>query len=337
VTNGLAMAGPARPSGSIVPGVLLPEACSDTTPAATALAGVEPGLVRRRAEVGAGVVGARRHVLVGRAPRIIVGPSTRPQESAMPTAHFVWYELMTPDAPAAARFYSEVVGWKAEDSGMPGVQYTLFKVGEAQVAGLMATPAELHAAGVPAAWSGYIAVDDVDVMEARVLQAGGKVVRPADDIPGIGRFAFVADPQGSAFALFKPLRNDPPPMPPANAPGTTGWHELRAIDGPAVWDFYASLFGWTKGEALPMGELGVYQIFQIDGVPSGAVMTKEADQPAPGWRFYTCVADIHAAAERVRKLGGTVAMGPSEVPGGSWVLNARDPQGAVFALTSTPA
>ena len=251
----------------------------------------------------------------------------------MPASHFVWYELMTSDAPAAANFYAKVVGWQAEDSGVPGMAYTLFKVGDAQVAGLMATPDALQAMGVPPSWGGYIAVDDVDAMQARVLQAGGKVIRPAGEIPGVGRFAVVTDPQGAPFSLFKPNRSDPPPMPPANAPGTVGWHELRAVDGPAVWDFYASLFGWTKGEALPMGPLGTYQIFEIDGVPCGAIMTKEADQPNPAWRFYFRVADIQAAAQAVQRLGGTITMGPAEVPGGSWVLNARDPQGAVFALT----
>lgn len=255
----------------------------------------------------------------------------------MPTPHFVWYELMTPDAPAAARFYSEIVGWQAEDSGMPGVDYTLFKVGDAQVAGLMPLPAELKAIGMPPSWRGYVAVDDVDAMEARLLQAGGKALRPADDIPGVGRFASVADPQGAAFALFKPLRSEAPPMPPANAPGTTGWHELRAVDGPAAWTFYSALFGWTKGEALPMGEMGVYQIFEIDGVASGAVMTKEAHQPAPAWNFYINVADVQRAAERTRALGGTITWGPAEVPGGNWVLNGRDPQGAAFALSSLPA
>lgn len=252
----------------------------------------------------------------------------------MPASRFVWYELMTSDSAAAADFYAKVVGWKAEDAGVPGMAYTLMKVGDAQVAGAMDTPAELRASNAPSMWSGYIGVDDVDATEARVLQLGGKVLRPAGDIPGIGRFAVVADPQGAAFMLFKPLRSDPPPMPPAGAPGTVGWHELRAADGPAVWDFYATLFGWTKGEGLPMGPLGVYQLFQIDGVPSGAIMTKEADQPNPAWRFYVNVAAIDAAADRVRQLGGAISMGPAQVPGGSWVLNARDPQGAVFALTS---
>jgi predicted enzyme related to lactoylglutathione lyase len=249
----------------------------------------------------------------------------------MSASRFVWYELMTPDVRAAAAFYSEVVGWKADHSDP---QYTLLKIGDAQVAGMMETPAELKAMGVPPAWSGYVMVDDVDAAEARILQLDGKVLRPGSDIPEVGRFAVVADPQGAAFLLFKPARTDPPPMPAPDAPGTTGWHELRAIDGAAVWSFYATLFGWTKGEALDMGPLGAYQLFEIEGVPSGAIMTQEPDAPTPGWRYYFRVDAIDGAAQRLARLGGQVTMGPHQVPGGNWVLHGRDPQGALFALMS---
>ena len=252
----------------------------------------------------------------------------------MSASRFVWYELMTGDPVAASAFYASVVGWGAQDSGMPGMAYTLMTIGDAQVAGVMATPGELKAIGAPAAWSGYVAVDDVDATEARILQLGGKVLSPAQDIPEIGRFAVVADPQGASFMLFKPQRDDPPPMPAPEAPGTTGWHELRALDGPAVFAFYATLFGWTKGEGLDMGPMGVYQLFEIDGVPSGAVMTRESDAAPPAWRYYFRVAAIDAAAQRVAQQGGTVTMGPHQVPGGNWVLHGRDPQGAVFALMS---
>jgi predicted enzyme related to lactoylglutathione lyase len=252
----------------------------------------------------------------------------------MSAARFVWYELMTADASAAIAFYTEVIGWKAVDSGMPGMAYTLLKVGDAGVAGLMPTPVELQTRGTPPAWSGYVAVDDVDAMEARLLEAGGQVLRPAEDIPGVGRFAVVADPQCASFILFKPMPADAPAMPPAEAPGTIGWHELRARDGAAAFGFYAALFGWTKGEALDMGPMGTYQLFEVDGVPSGAIMNKEPDSPMPGWRYYFRVDAIDAALGRVRKLGGTVTMGPSEVPGGLWVAHALDPQGAVFALMS---
>ena len=249
----------------------------------------------------------------------------------MPASRFVWYELMTSDKAAAAAFYSEVVGWKVDRSDP---QYSLLKVGDAQVAGLMETPPELAAMGVPPAWSGYVAVDDVDATEARLLQLGGKVLRPASDIPDVGRFAVVADPQGASFLLFKPSRSEPPPMPAPPTPGTTGWHELRALDGPGVWDFYATLFGWTRGEGLDMGPLGIYQLFEVDGVPSGAIMTKEPDQPAPGWRYYFQVDAVDAAVGRLGRLGGVVTMGPHQVPGGNWIVHGRDPQGALFALMS---
>ena len=252
----------------------------------------------------------------------------------MPAACFVWYELMTTDAAAASAFYAGVVGWTVQDSGMPGVAYTLLKVGDGQVAGLMRLPPELAAIGTLPSWRGYVAVDDVDATEARLLKAGGKVVRPADDIPGVGRFASVADPQGAPFLLFKPLRADPPPRPDADAPGTVGWLELRAVDGSAAFDFYSTLFGWTKGEGLDMGPAGLYQLFDIDGVSSGGVMTRESDATPPSWNFYFRVDAIDAAAQRVARLGGAVTMGPHQVPGGDWVLHGRDPQGAVFALLS---
>ena len=255
----------------------------------------------------------------------------------MSAAHFVWYELMTGDAPAAIEFYKQAVGWGAQDAGMPDAAYTLMMVGDAQVAGVMETPPELEAMGAPPSWSGYVAVDDVDAMAARVLAAGGKVLRPPEDIPNdIGRFAVVADPQNASFVLFKPIPpEDGPILPPPEAPGTVGWPELRAVDGAAVFDFYASLFGWTRGEGMDMGPMGTYQIFEIDGVGCGAIMTKTPDQPAPAWRFYARVAAIDAALERVKQLGGTVTMGPDLVPGDLWVANARDPQGAVFALMSS--
>jgi predicted enzyme related to lactoylglutathione lyase len=252
----------------------------------------------------------------------------------MPTAHFVWYELMTGDVASAASFYAEVVGWQAQDSGMPGVEYTLLKVGEAQVAGMMALPAELKALGMPPSWRGYVAVDDVDASEARLLALRGKVLRPASDIPGVGRFASVTDPQGGHFALFKPSRNDPPPQAAPGAAGTTYWHELHATDGAAAFDFYAALFGWTKGQGFDMGALGTYQLFEIDGVPSGGVMTRDPSDPRPGWRFYVRVDSVEAAAQRVARAGGTLTMAPQQVPDGSWVLNGIDPQGALFALIS---
>lgn len=254
-----------------------------------------------------------------------------------PNAKFVWYELLTPDLKGAEAFYADVVGWSPRDAGM-GEPYTLMRVGEAPVAGMMTLPPELAAIGRPPTWSGYIAVADVDAMAAQVIGKGGRILRPAEEIPEVGRFAVVADPQGAHFVLFKPSLAEPPPgMPAPNAPGTIGWHELQAQDWEAAFDFYSSLFGWTKQDAIDMGPMGTYQLFAIDGVPAGGMMNKGENMPAPAWGYYVVVDGIEAAAGRIRAGGGQVTLGPHQVPGGSWIVNGVDPQGAAFALTSAKA
>src|SRR5437764_2099438 len=115
---------------------------------------------------------------------------------------FVWYDLMTSDTDAAQRFYKNVVGWDMKDSGMPGMSYTIISMGPTMVGGLMAVPEEARAMGARPSWLGYIGVDDVDAYAGRVTDAGGSVRKPPEDIPGVGRFAVVADPHGAGFLLF---------------------------------------------------------------------------------------------------------------------------------------
>jgi hypothetical protein len=247
---------------------------------------------------------------------------------------FVWYELMTSDAAAAAAFYSQVIGWRAADAGMPGVAYTLLSVGDAAVAGLMALPAEACEAGARPGWIGYIGVADVDALAERAQQAGGSVQHPAEDIPGVGRFAVVADPHGASFCLFKGDSDEQPPQPAPGTPGTIGWHELMAGDLDGAWAFYAGLFGWRKDEAIPMGELGVYQLFAAAGPAIGGMMTRPPQVPVACWQYYINVEAIDAAIARVSAGGGQIINGPMQVPGGSWVANGIDPQGATFALVA---
>ena len=252
--------------------------------------------------------------------------------------NFVWYELMTTDLDAAEKFYGGVVGWSAKDAGMPGMRYDLLNVGDAQFGGAMALTPEMIGAGARAGWMAHIGVDDVDAYAERVKAAGGSVHRPPQDIPGVGRFAMVADPHGAMFFLFAPLPAQTPPARPAlGSPGSPGWHELHAGDLNTDFAFYERLFGWTKAEAHDMGPMGTYQLFAAGGAPIGGMMTKTDEVPAPHWLYYFTVAEIQAAATRVRNGGGQVLNGPQEVPGGMWVLQARDPQGGMFALVAPPA
>ena len=251
--------------------------------------------------------------------------------------NFAWYELMTSDAKAAQDFYAKVVGWMPQDSGQAGIDYTLLLAGDVPMAGLMTLDKEACDAGARPGWIGYVGVDDVDAYAGRVTKAGGTVHVPPTDIPNIGRFAMVADPQGAAFCLFKPRSDMPPPPADPETPGTTGWRELLAADGEKAFTFYAELFGWTKDEAIDMGAMGRYQLFAAGGAAIGGMMTKPAEVPAPFWGYYFQVDGVGAALERLKAAGGKVSNGPMEVPGGSWIVQGVDPQGAMFSLVSRRA
>lgn len=253
----------------------------------------------------------------------------------MTASTFVWYELTTSDAPAAEAFYQAVVGWTLKDAGMPGMRYTLASAGSTQVAGIMTLPPEAANAGAPPCWTGYISVPDVDAHAQRVTQAGGMVYVPPTDIPGIGRFAIVGDPQGAGFALFTPLPGEQPAPPPMGTPGTFGWSELHAVDGVAAFAWYADLFGWTAAEAMDMGPMGVYQLFAAGAAPIGGMMRRADGGTRASWLYYIHVEQIDAAADRVRAHGGQVLNGPMEVPGSMWIVQCSDPQGAQFALLGT--
>ncbi|MCV0396252.1 MAG: VOC family protein [Rhizobiaceae bacterium] len=250
----------------------------------------------------------------------------------MKPANFFWYELVTTDPKAATGFYADVVGWTPVPYG-PSHDYTVLNVGPDQgTAGIMATPPE--AAGMPPQWMGYLYVDDVDAKAREVETAGGKVEKGPWDIPEIGRAAVCTDPHGAPFMIMKPNGEDRPPLP-MTTPGTIGWRDLSAGDLDEAWSFYAGLFGWTKGDAIPMEGMGDYQLFHAGGdEPVGGMMTKTPDREHPFWLFYFVVPAIDAAREKIVKGGGTVVMEPMEVPGGAWAMEALDPQGARFGLTA---
>jgi predicted enzyme related to lactoylglutathione lyase len=268
----------------------------------------------------------------------ISGRSDRRKEKSMATTHgkFCWYELMTTDAEAALAFYGKVVGWQGRDAGQPGIAYTLLSMGQDVVAGLMAFPKEACAAGeAKPGWVGHVAVDDVDTAAAKLKRLGGAVRHGPQDIPNVGRFAFVADPHGAPFMLFKgqPQMHPSPAATPTSV-GRIGWHELMAGDLASDFAFYADMFGWTKGQAMDMGPMGTYQIFEIGGQMAGGMMTKPPQVPAPHWHYYIQVPAIDAAAARVKEGGGQVMHGPMEVPGGAWIVQCVDPQGAFFELVA---
>jgi predicted enzyme related to lactoylglutathione lyase len=252
---------------------------------------------------------------------------------------FGWYELMTTDTAAASAFYSSVVGWSVKDVSTPGMGYSTFNIGEVGMAGMMLLPEDAAAMGHPPSWIGYIHVDDCDAFATRLVEAGGKILRPAADVPGMLRFVVAADPQGVAFVLFTPNPAMPTPVnrpvPPTD--GTVGWHELYATDLESAWEFYSSFFGWEKVTDMDMGQMGIYRIFGDGEKQLGGMMNKMPQAPAPYWTFYFQVDAVGAAIERIKAGGGTIVSGPMQVPGGSWIAQGIDPQGAFFSVVSFTA
>jgi predicted enzyme related to lactoylglutathione lyase len=197
---------------------------------------------------------------------------------------------------------------------------------------LMAMPKNPLDASMKPFWVGYVEVGDCDAAASALLRLGGTVHRQPTDIPNVGRYAVVADPQGAMFNIFKPLQSGQRRI--SNAPGQVGWHELHTKDWQNAFNFYSEMFGWQKGESMDMGLMGTYQLFTNDGIASGGMFDSPNVTAAPYWLVYFNVPEIDSAVRRIADAGGKIMMGPHQVPGGNWIVQAADPQGGLFALSS---
>ena len=244
----------------------------------------------------------------------------------------LWYELMTTDMKAAEAFYRAVVGWTSspfEDSPQP---YTMFvRPDGPPAAGLMTKPDDLNA---PPFWAMYVGAPKLEDVASHITRLGGRTCSPVIEVPTVGRMQMMTDPQGAAFYIYEPAAGAEPGPEGAPQIGEASWHELMTTDAPAAMKFYSDVFGWEPSEAMDMGPLGNYQMFNRPHGMIGGMMNKPpemADVP-PNWQIYFLVPDIDAAVGRIKANGGRILNGPMEVPGGDMVLNAMDPQGAAFSL-----
>jgi predicted enzyme related to lactoylglutathione lyase len=249
---------------------------------------------------------------------------------AASTSGFIWYELMTTDVAGAKDFYGHVVGWDMHEMNMPNMTYTVVQANHNGVGGIMPMPAHLVDAKVPAHWVGYIHTSDIDGMVRKITDKHGAIHVPPTEIPTVGRFAVLSDPTGAIFHLLQP--NPGGELSSADAPGYIGWRELHTSDWPKAFAFYSTLFGWDRSRSVDMGPMGTYQLFSINGVDQGGMMNSPAAARRCFWLYYFNVDDIEAGGRRITERGGKVMQGPSEVPGGHWVIQATDPSGAWFAL-----
>lgn len=244
---------------------------------------------------------------------------------------FVWHELMTTDPAAAQAFYSSVVGWGTHLWEGGEEPYRLWTIGEGAVAGVMRLPEVAAATGARPHWLPYIGTPDVDGTAARASALGATVLVRPMDIPAVGRFAVLDDPQGAVFAVFTPSGDETGAE--EAGVGEFAWHELATTDQQAAFSFYSDLFGWEETDTFDMGPMGLYRMYGRGGQTLGGMFDRSAQLPGPpAWLCYVTVDDVDRAAGRVRSLGGTVVNGPMEVPGGDRVAQCLDPQGTPFAV-----
>lgn len=269
--------------------------------------------------------------------RTEAAPAAATQARSRHHGSFIWYELMSPDPESAKAFYDAVVGWDIEPEPAGAMDYRMIRRSDGgNAGGVLRLTQDMASHGAKPIWLGYVAVDDVDATAGQIAAAAGKVLMPPSDIPGVGRIAMVADPQGSPLYVMKPTPPDGDETKESDVFSSTaeqrvGWNELTTPDPVAARQFYGDLFGWTSEEFMPMGEMGEYRFFDHRGTRIGAVCRVQSGG-SQGWRFYIRVPSISRSLEAAEAGGGTIGMGPHEVPGGDHIVIGRDPQGAEFAL-----
>ncbi len=223
-------------------------------------------------------------------------------------------------------------GWKAQEVA-PGYWY--FMLDGRKAAGMGQLSEDQQSQGIPAMWSSYVAVDDVDAIAARVPDLGGTVMMPPMDVMDAGRLMFVVDPNGAMLGFWQAGTHAGADV--FNEPGAMSWNELGATDVAAAREFYSQLLPWQMEEQR-FGDGFTYTMITLDGNPNGGIFPVGDGMPesAASWGVYFSVADADAAADAAAGNGGTVLGGPHDTPFGRMAVIA-DQQGAAFRVIKLTA
>ena len=247
-----------------------------------------------------------------------------PDRQSLP-GKFVWFELISRDPKRAQSFYRDVLGWKVQAFPMGDQTYEMIVAGDTMIGGYAAPSADRQ----PSHWISYVSVEDVDAAAKAAAANGGKVVDAPHEIPGVGRTARIADPQGAEICPFKNATGDPPDGDASQ--GQFFWNELHTTDTAKALALYGKVVGFSS-RAVDMGPGGTYHVLETKGVGRGGATTHMAPGASPHWLPYVFVDDADATLAKARKLGATVHVGPEDIPGIGRFGVFQDPTGAVLAV-----
>ena len=248
---------------------------------------------------------------------------------------FCWVDLSSPDTEASAKYYGELLGWKAESAGPVEETggYGFFILDGKQTAGYGPIMSE----GQPPAWSSYVCVADADETVAKVKNAGGTVLFDPVDLPAdSGRMAVCQDSGGAVFSIMQPKQHHGAQL--VNEVGTWTWNQLSTRDLEGAKKFYGDVFGWTLEKGEGATEDAPYFMWQVDGQKweegLGGAMEMGDDFPPEvpsNWLIYVAVENADAAIEKTTGAGGQVMLPVTEIPVGKLAV-LTDPQGAALGI-----
>ncbi|MBV6696278.1 VOC family protein [Kitasatospora aureofaciens] len=246
-----------------------------------------------------------------------------------PTGSPCWIDLGSPDIPATADFYNKVFGWTFQSAGPETGGYGFFQL-NGKAVGAVGPLNE----GDPSTWTTYFRVTDADVTVNAAEKAGGMVLVPPMDVMGEGRFAQLADPQGSRFAIWQ--AGSTTGLDAVSEDNTLVWSELHTTDQDAGFTFYQTLFGWRVENFEPSPGMSYRVISTSEGDQQatsfgGIAPTVQPNQP-PAWTPYFAAADVDALVAKATAAGGSVLMPAEDVPNVGRIAWLADPHGAPFAL-----
>jgi len=242
---------------------------------------------------------------------------------------FIWYELTTPDVDAAKKFYPRFTGWGTQPFDN---DYTMWTTGGVPIAGIFRLTDEMRQQDVPPSWMPYIESNDVDGTVNQAVSLGGRIMNGPGDIPGVGRYAVVQDPQGAVFGVYR-SSNVSRAWDGTPVVGRFSWHELMTTDYERAFEFYRALFGWEKTGEMDMGGGQMYFMYGKEGKMYGGMFNRPPEMAGmhPFWLVYIHVKDVGKAVALATKAGATIQRPQMDIPGGSIAI-LGDPQGAAFAL-----
>ena len=193
---------------------------------------------------------------------------------------FLWHELVTADLKAAGRFFTKIADWKTEGWDQ-NPDYQMFVAKTGPMAGLAVLDAQSRAAGARPHWLTYIGSPDAAETGRQAVALGGRILKPLTELPPVGKWVVLQDPQGAVFAAFTPSQPPTAPEHPVEL-GDFSWHELATSDWKAAFEFYKKLFGWQETSAMDMGpDLGMYQMYGRGGAPLGGHLQQAEKRAGP--------------------------------------------------------